>query len=157
MLWDQHRERFTAGEYTCRRIPYTKFRELTSSMSDEDMARIGRLNAKRESGAMLSPEETESLNAIASKWPIDDLRGACMIPPVSGEDMRGILARMPRGLSESFEAILDRCVTPEIPEQDALDPLAAVLAPVGGLGIDIADMTVGQGMALTAMLTPRRE
>ena len=61
MLWDQHRDRFTAGGYTARRITYWKFRELTASVSSDDLARIGRLNAKRESGDPLTSEEQNDL------------------------------------------------------------------------------------------------
>lgn len=152
MLWDQHRERFQAGEYVIRRVPYFKFRELTARMTDEDMARIGRLNAKRDSGVMLTPEETETLTDLASKWPVDELRGACFIPPVSGEEARAILAKLPRAISEALETKLDEYITPEIQEEDTKDPLAVLLVATGGLGIDAADMTVGQGYAVVAML-----
>lgn len=152
MLWDQHRERYECGGHIIRRIPYFKFRELTAKMTDEDMARIGRLNAKRESGAVLSDEETATLTAIAAKWPIDDLRGACFCPPVSGDRVQEILAEMPRALSEKMEGILDQYITPEIPTDDCTDPLAAVLVATGNLGIDAADLTVGQGYAIVAMM-----
>lgn len=152
MLWDQHRERYECGGYIIRRVPYCKFRELTASMTDEDMARIGRLNAKRESGVELSQEETEALTAIASKWPIDDLRGACFVPPVSGSRAQEIIAELPRKKSEALEAMLDQYITPEIPTADTADPLATLLVATGGLGIDIADMTVGQGYAIVAMM-----
>lgn len=152
MLWDQHRERYECGGYIIRRVPYCKFRELTASMTDEDMARIGRLNAKRESGVELSQEETEALTAIASKWPIDDLRGACFVPPVSGGRAQEIIAELPRKQSEALEAMLDQYITPEIPTADTADPLATLLVATGGLGIDIADMTVGQGYAIVAMM-----
>lgn len=154
MLWDQHRERYECGGRTVRRITYCKFRELTASVSDEDMARIGRLNAKRESGVTLSQEETDTLAAIAAKWPVDALRGACFVPPVSGEGCRSILAGMPRADSERLEAILDDCITPNIPQEDCLDPVALALIRTGSIGIDIADMTVGQGYAIAAMLAP---
>ena len=152
MLWDQHRERYEAGGHIIRRIPYFKFRELTASVTDEDMARIGRLNAKRESGATLSEEETATLAEIASRWPVDDLRGACFIPPVSGEESREILAELPRAISEALEAKLDEYITPELSENDTTDPLAVLLVATGGLGIDCADMTVGQGYAIVAMM-----
>ena len=151
-LWDQHRERFQAGGYTIRRIPYFKFRELTASMTEEDMAKIGRLNAKRESGATLSEEETASLTEIASKWPIDELRGASFIPPVSGAEVRQILAELPRNLSEALEAKLDEFITPEINKEDTEDPLAVLLVATGGMGIDCADLTIGQGYAIVAMM-----
>ena len=154
MLWDQHRERWTIGGTTIRRITYCKFRELTAGMTDEDMARIGRLNAKRMSGAQLSAEETDTLAEIAGRWPIDALRGACFIPPVSAEGAREIIAQMPRKDSERLEELLDDCITPSIEESDISDPLALALVRTGGLGIDIADMTVGQGYAVAAMLTP---
>ena len=152
MLWDQHRERYEAGGYVIRRIPYFKFRELTASMTEEDMARIGRLNAKRESGATLSDEETASLTEIAAKWPIDELRGASFVPPVSGAEAQRILAQLPRNLSEALEKKLDEYITPEIPKEDTADPLAVLLVATGGLGIDAADMTVGQGYAIVAMM-----
>ena len=82
VLWDQHRERYEAGGYVIRRVTYCKFRELTKDVTDEDMARIGRLNAKRESGAVLDEQETAVLTELAGKWPVDALRGACFIPPV---------------------------------------------------------------------------
>lgn len=154
MLWDQHRERWAVGDAVVRRITYCKFRELTAGMTDEDMARIGRLNAKRMSGATLTQEETDTLTEIASRWPIDGLRGACFIPPVSAEGCRVKLAQMARKDSERLEEILDDCITPSIDEKDVTDPLALALVRTGGLGIDIADMTVGQGYAVAAMLTP---
>ena len=152
MLWDQHRERYEAGGYVIRRIPYFKFVELTASMTAEDMARIGRLNAKRESGATLSAEETASLTEIASKWPIDELRGASFVPPVSGAEAQRILAELPRNLSEALEVKLDEFITPEIPKEDTEDPLAVLLVATGSLGIDAADLTVGQGYAIVAMV-----
>ena len=152
MLWDQHRERYEAGGYIIRRIPYFKFRELTASMTEEDMAKIGRLNAKRESGATLSEEETASLTEIAAKWPIDELRGASFVPPVSGAEAQRILAQLPRNLSEALEKKLDEYITPEIHKEDTADPLAVLLVATGGLGIDAADMTVGQGYAIVAMM-----
>ena len=155
MLWDQHRERFAVGEILARRITYWKFRELTAGMTDEDMARIGRLNAKRESGDGLTPEEQRTITEIAAKWPVDDLRGACLIPPTDGAGCRRILAELPRAQSEKLEAILDDCITPSIPKEDILDPLALALVRTGGLGIDAADMTAGQGFAIAAMLSPR--
>lgn len=155
MLWDQHRDRFTAGGYTARRITYWKFRELTSSVSSDDLARIGRLNAKRESGDPLTPEEQNDLAELASRWPVGALRGACLIPPVTAEECTRILAELPRAESEALEAVLDMCITPEIPEADIADPLALALVASGGLGIDTADMTVGQGLAIATMLNRR--
>lgn len=152
MLWDQHRERYEAGGYVIRRITYCKFRELTKDVTDEDMARIGRLNAKRESGATLDAEETAVLAELAGKWPVDDLRGACFVPPVSGEACRKIIADMPRRLSEDLEQMLDQYITPEIPTDDTADPLAVLLVATGNTGIDMADMTVGQGYAIVAMM-----
>ena len=157
MLWDQHRDRWTVGELKVRRVTYTKFRELTRDFPQEDLARIGRLNAKRDSGAPLTEEEQASLAEIASRWPVDALRGACMIPPIDGAGVRDLLASLPRRTSEALEKVLDRCIVPEIPAEDVTDPLAILLASRGALGIDIADLTAGQGLALTAMLTPRRE
>lgn len=153
MLWDQHRERYEAGGYTVRRITYCKFRELTKDVTDEDMARIGRLNAKRESGATLDADETATLTEIAGKWPVDDLRGACFIPPVSGAQAQEILASLPRKISEDLERKLDEYTTPEIPTEDTTDPLAVLLVATGNTGIDMADMTVGQGYAIVAMMT----
>ena len=155
MLWDQHRDRFTAGGYTARRIAYWKFRELTASVSSDDLARIGRLNAKRESGDPLTAEEQNALMELASHWPVGALRGACLIPPVTAEECTRILAELPRAESEALEAILDMCITPEIPEADITDPLALALVATGGLGIDTADMTVGQGLAIATMLNRR--
>ena len=152
MLWDQHRERYEAGGYVIRRIPYFRFRELTSSVTEEDMARIGRLNAKRESGATLSEEETKTLTEIAGKWPVEALRGACFVPPVSADRCAEILANMPRSASEDLERMLDQYITPEIPADDCTDPLAVLLVATGNLGIDAADMTVGQGYAVVAMM-----
>lgn len=152
MLWNQHRERYECGGYTIRRVPYCIFRELTASVTNEDMARIGRLNAKRESGATLTQEETDTLTEIASRWPVDALRGACFVPPVSADKAREIIAELPRNQSEALEAMLDQYTVPEIPMEDTADPLASVLVATGGLGIDIADMTVGQGYAIVAMM-----
>lgn len=152
MLWDQHRERYEAGGYVIRRITYCKFRELTKDVTDEDMARIGRLNAKRESGAQLDADETATLTEIAGKWPVDDLRGACFIPPVSGAQAQEILASLPRRISENLERKLDEYTTPEIPTDDTADPLAVLLVATGNTGIDMADMTVGQGYAIVAMM-----
>ena len=152
MLWDQHRERYEAGGYVIRRITYCKFRELTKDVTDEDMARIGRLNAKRESGAQLDADETATLTEIAGKWPVDDLRGACFIPPVSGAQAQEILASLPRRISEDLERKLDEYTTPEIPTDDTADPLAVLLVATGNTGIDMADMTVGQGYAIVAMM-----
>lgn len=155
MLWDQHRERCEIGGYTVRRITYCRFTELTRTVSSEDMARIGRLNAKRESGAQLTQEETDTISQIASRWPIDALRGACFVPPVSAGACREIIAELPRHASEEMEHVLDDYVTPNIPQEDCLDPLALALVRTGGLGIDVADMTVGQGYAIAAMLAPK--
>ncbi len=155
MLWDQHRDRFEAAGYTARRITYCKFKELTADMTAEDMAAVGRLNAKRQAGATLDPEETERLTEIAGRWPIDDLRGACMIPPRTGAEVREIMDGLPRRDAELLGAILDQCATPEIPKEDLADPLAIGLAARGGIGIDLADMTVGQGYALLALFSPR--
>ena len=152
MLWDQHRERYEAGRYTIRRIPYFRFRELTACMSDEDMARIGRLNAKRESGATLTPEETTTLTEIASKWPIDALRGACFIPPEDPDRVKDILDGLPRIIADRLEQKLDEYITPEIRKEDCEDPLAVLLVATGNLGIDAADLTVGQGYAIVAMM-----
>lgn len=155
VLWDQHRERYEAGGYVIRRVTYCKFRELTKDVTDEDMARIGRLNAKRESGAVLDEQETAVLTELAGKWPVDALRGACFVPPVSGHRAQEILADLPRAVSEDLERKLDEYTTPEIPAEDTKDPLAVLLAATGGLGIDVADMTVGQGYAIVAMLTAK--
>lgn len=155
VLWDQHRERYEAGGYVIRRVTYCKFRELTKDVTDEDMARIGRLNAKRESGAVLDEQETAVLTELAGKWPVDALRGACFIPPVSGQRAQEILADLPRAVSEDLERKLDEYTTPEIPAEDTQDPLAVLLAATGGLGIDVADMTVGQGYAIVTMLTAK--
>lgn len=155
MLWDQHRERYEAGGYVIRRVTYCKFRELTKDVTDEDMARIGRLNAKRESGVVLNEQETAVLTELAGKWPVDALRGACFVPPVSGQRAQEILADLPRAVSEDLERKLDEYTTPEIPAEDTQDPLAVLLAATGGLGIDVADMTVGQGYAIVAMLTAK--
>lgn len=155
MLWDQHRERYAVGDITVRRITYCKFRELTAeAMTEEEMGRIGYLTTKRQSGAELSPEETADLSEIAARWPIDGLRGACFIPPISAQACRDVLAQMPRKDSECLEEILDDCITPLIPQEDVTDPLALALVRTGGLGIDAADMTVGQGFAIAAMLAP---
>lgn len=155
MLWNQHRDRYTIGEYVVRNIPYLAFTEITRVMTNEEMAAIGRLNAKRASGDALDEDELARLQAIAVKWPQDDLRGACMIPPRTGAEVRQLLADLPRRQSEDLEALLDRCATPDIPQDDLQDPLAIQLLARGGLGIDIADITVGQGMAIIQMLTPR--
>ena len=155
MLWDQHRERYTAGGYTARRITYWKFRELTASVSPDDLGRLGRINAKRESGDPLTAEEQNALAEIASRWPVGSLRGACLIPPVTAEECTRILGELPRAESEALEKILDLCIVPEIPEADITDPLALALVATGGLGIDTADMTAGQGIAIATMM--RRE
>lgn len=150
MLWTEHRDRVQAGGRTIRRLPYWAFKEITASFPAEDMAKIGRLNAKRDSGAPLTAEEQETLMELASRWPVDELRGACFIPPVSGAEARLILAQMPREESENLEKALDVFITPTAPtEQDLKDPLAVLLVATGGLGIDTADMTAGQGIAIT--------
>lgn len=150
MLWTEHRDRVQAGGRTIRRLPYWAFKEITASFPAEDLARIGRLNAKRESGAQLTAEEQEKLMDLASRWPVDELRGACFIPPISGEETRQILAQMPREESENLEKALDVFITPTVPtDRDTEDPLAIVLVATGNLGIDTADMTAGQGIAIT--------
>ena len=150
MLWTEHRDRVQAGGRTIRRLPYWAFKEITASFPAEDMAKIGRLNAKRESGVQLTAEEQEKLMDLASRWPVDELRGACFIPPVSGEETRLILAQMPREESENLERALDVFITPTAPtEADTEDPLAIILVATGNLGIDTADMTAGQGIAIT--------
>ena len=150
MLWTEHRDRVQVGGRTIRRLPYWAFKEITASFPAEDMARIGRLNAKRDSGVALTDEEQQILLDLASRWPIDDLRGACFIPPVSGEECQKILADMPRAESEKLEKALDVFITPTAPtEQDLKDPLAVLLVATGGLGIDTADMTAGQGIAIS--------
>ena len=89
---------------------------------------------------------------LAGRWPVDELRGACFIPPVSGEEARRILAELPRHDSEELEKALDVFITPTVPtEQDIKDPLAVVLVATGGLGIDTADLTAGQGIAVGMM------
>jgi hypothetical protein len=105
------------------------------------------------SGVQLTAEETDTLTEIASRWPIDALRGACFVPPISAQGCRAKLAQMARADSEKLEALLDDCITPSIDEKDVTDPLALALVRTGGLGIDMADMTVGQGYAIAAMLT----
>lgn len=155
MLWNQHRDRYTVGDHIARPIPYLAFKDFTREITAEEWAIIGRLNAKRQSGDTLTEEEAAKLQAIAVKWPQDDLRGACLVPPMTGEEVRALLATLPRSQSEDLEAILDRCATPDIPADDLQDPLVIQLLARGGLGIDIADMTVGQGMAIIQMLTPR--
>ena len=70
--------------------------------------------------------------------------------PVSGEEARAILAQMPRAESEELEKALDVFITPTTPtEVDTKDPLAIILVATGGLGIDTADLTAGQGIAIT--------
>jgi len=151
-LWTEHRDRIQAGGRTIRRLPYWSFREITASFPAEDMAKIGRLNAKRESGAPLTAEEQDTLMELAGRWPVDELRGACFIPPVSGEEARRILAELPRQDSEELERALDVFITPTVPtEADIKDPLAVVLVATGGLGIDTADITAGQGIAISTM------
>ena len=152
MLWTEHRDRVQVGGRTIRRLPYWAFREITAGFPAEDLARIGRLNAKRESGAQLTAEEQDTLMELAGRWPVDALRGACFIPPVSGEEARRILAELPRHDSEELEKALDVFITPTVPtEQDIKDPLAVVLVATGGLGIDTADLTAGQGIAVGMM------
>ena len=152
MLWDQHRVRYEAGGIQARHVTYCRFMEITRDVPPEDLARIGRLNAKRQSGETLTQEETDTLTAIAARWPLDELRGACLIPPRTAQGTRDLLASMPRAASEELEAILDRCASPEIDEADLADPLALALVRTGGLGIDMADMTAGQGMAVARIL-----
>ena len=153
MIWTEHRDRFQAGGHTIRRVTYWDFRRITASFPVQDLARIGRLNAKRESGAQLSAEEQDTLMALAGQWPVDDLRGACFIPPVTGEEARRILADMPRAESEELEKALDIFITPTTPtEADTKDPLAIVLVTTGGLGIDTADITAGQGIAISVII-----
>lgn len=150
MLWTEHRDRVQAGGRTIRRLPYWAFKEITASFPAEDMARIGRLNAKRDSGVALTEEEQQTLLELASRWPVDELRGACFIPPVSGAEARAILAQMPREESENLERALDVFITPTAPtEADTEDPLAIILVATGNLGIDTADLTAGQGIAIT--------
>ena len=151
-IWTEHRERVQVGEYTIRRLTYWDFRRITADYPAQDLGRIGRLNAKRESGVALTAEEQDTLMELAGRWPIDALRGACFIPPVSGEEAREILARLPRSESEALEKALDVFITPTVPtEADTKDPLAIVLITTGGLGIDTADMTAGQGLAIALM------
>lgn len=157
MLWTEHRDRVQAGGRTIRRLPYWAFKEITASFPAEDMARIGRLNAKRDSGVALTEEEQQTLLELASRWPVDELRGACFIPPVSGAEARTILAQMPREESENLERALDAFITPTAPtEADTEDPLAIILVATGSLGIDTADMTAGQGIAITLIAGGRK-
>lgn len=155
MLWNQHRDRFEVAGIVCRRIPYFVFKELTACMTSEDMATVGRLNAKRQAGAVLTQEETDRLTEIASRWPVDGLRAACVVPPISEDQLREKIASMPRRDADEAERILDMCATPEVPEADLADPLAVRMAATGLLAIDPADLTAGQGYALLAMLTPK--
>ena len=152
MLWDQHRDRWTVADYLAKRITYCKYNELTASLSVEDRAKLGRLTAKMQSGATLTKEENDKLNALMASFPLDDLRGACLVPPTDGAGCRKILAELPRKQSEELERVLDRCIEPEIPEKEVSDPLAIALVATGGLGIDIADMTLGQGMAVAIIM-----
>lgn len=153
MIWTEHRDRVQIGGRTIRRLTYWDLRRLTASITPADLARIGRLNAKRESGAGLTAEEQDTLMALAGQWPVDELRGACFIPPVSGEEARGILSQLPRAESEELERALDIFITPTTPtESEIKDPLAIVLVTTGGLGIDTADMTAGQGIAISMIL-----
>lgn len=152
MIWTEHRDRVQIGGRTIRRLTYWDLRRITASVTPADLARIGRLNAKRESGAGLTAEEQDTLMELAGKWPVDELRGACFIPPVSGEEARGILSKLPRAESEELEKALDIFITPTTPtESEIKDPLAIVLVTTGGLGIDTADMTAGQGLAIALM------
>lgn len=154
MLWTQHRDRYEVAGYTARRLTYCDYRALTACMTAEDMAAIGRLNAKRQSGAALDAEETKRLASLASKWPIEELRGACLLPPVSGPRMREILDTLPRKDADALEEVLDRCTIPDF--EDGLgDELAVRLIMTGGLGIGIDDMTVAQGHAVLAILAPK--
>lgn len=154
MLWDQHRVRYEVGGVTVRFVTYTKFMEIirASEITDADMAAIGRLNAKRQSGDTLTQEETDRLTTLAARWPLDELRGACLVPPRTAQETRDLLASMPRRESEELEAILDKCAGPDIDKDDVADPLALALIRTGGLGIDMADMTAGQGMAVAEIL-----
>ena len=152
MLWTEHRDRVQIDGRTIRRLTYWDFRRITASYPAQDLGRIGRLNAKRDSGAALTPEEQDSLMEMAGRWPVDELRGACFIPPVSGEEARRILAELPRAESEELEKALDVFITPTTPtEADTADPLAIILISTGGLGIDTADITAGQGLAIALM------
>ena len=154
MLWTQHRERYAVAGYTARRLTYYDYRRITASMTAEDMAAIGRLNAKRQSGAVLDQAETDRLAELASRWPMDELRGACLQPPVSAQGIRDILDTLPRRDSEELEAVLERCMVPDF--EDGLgDELAVRLILTGGLAIDPADMTVAQGHAVLAILAPK--
>lgn len=151
-LWTEHRERVQVGGRTIRRLTYWAFREITADYPAEDLGRIGRLNAKKESGVALTAEEQETLMELAGRWPVDELRGACLIPPVSGAEARRILAELPRAESEELEKALDVFITPTAPtEADTKDPLAIIQIATGNLGIDTADVTVGQGIAITIM------
>lgn len=155
MLWTQHRDRYEVGGIVCRRIPYFTFKELTACMTTEDMATVGRLNAKRTAGATLTQEETDRLTEIAARWPVDALRAACTVPPMSEVDLRDRIASMPRRDADEAERVLDMCATPEVPKEDVADPLAVQMIARGMLAIDPADLTVGQGYAILAMLAPR--
>lgn len=74
-LWEQHRIRYEAGGVKVRYVPYWRFREITAGvMTDEEAAALGKLNAKRESGVELTPEENQRLVQIASKWPVLELK-----------------------------------------------------------------------------------
>lgn len=154
MLWTQHTERYTVGGHTARRVPYFAFKQLTAGITTEDMAAVGRLNAKRASGAVLDQAETDRLTEIASRWPVDALRGACMLPPMTAQEVTAMLDAMPRAQAQEAEAVLDMCATPDVPEDELTDPLAVLLVARGLLAIDPADITVGQGYAITAMLAP---
>ncbi len=157
-LWEQHKTRYEAGGVVVRHITYLRFRRITDGiLTDEELAALGRLNAKKEQGASLTAEETARMAAIASKWPILELKAACFVKPTLPEDVEGILDGLTKKEADWLDSMLERCIVPDIPEEDITDPLAIVLVASGGLGIDIADMTVGQGMAVVAMLTPKKE
>lgn len=157
-LWEQHRERYEAGGVTVRRITYLDFQRITDGLiTEEEFAVLGRFNAKKESGATPTSEETARMSAIASKWPVRELKAQCFVPPVTPEEADRILGELSHRDALYIESCLERCISPDIPEADITDPLAIVLVASGGLGIDIADMTVGQGMAVVAMLTPQKE
>ncbi len=154
MLWTQHRDRWEVAGRVARRIPYFTFKELTKDITAEDLGTIGRLNAKRMAGDTLTQEETDRLTAIASRWPVDDLRGACLVPPVSGDEVAALLDSLPRADASELERVLDLCATPEVPQDEITDPLAVQLI-ARGIAIDPADLTVGQGYAILAMPSPR--
>ena len=156
MLWTQHRDRWTVGGRTVRRITYWDFKRLTAGIDPAQSAHIGRINAKRQAGGELTEEELADLDAYIKAYPLDAMYGSCFIPPLDGPAAREVLDTMPRRESEELEAVLASCITPEVPEDEAKDPLAVAMVATGGLGVDIADLTVGQGMAVAAMLQGAR-